>query len=215
MTSAHYTQTLDLGEDGTLECTRDDTPEEVKYHLLAWKDGVLTHEIKIRYNIMYDYVRCQHWWNGQLIKDELGTPYHYGHLIAEGCSTLNFKDGFEPVNPLGCELFQKGQLLFVFQIPESRVEVWLSEFPSDPYDSSRQGIEHIGSVFGTTELNDYGILYWTEGLERLKHEFDPIKARDARLRFYTEKLTNGWGRRNQTYSEWLRTEVPIDMSMVD
>ena len=42
----HYTQTIDLGENGQIECTRDDTPEEGKLHFIAWKDGKKTHERK-------------------------------------------------------------------------------------------------------------------------------------------------------------------------
>ena len=102
MKPAHYIQALDLGERGRVECTRDDTDEEVNFHLTAWKDGKQTHAVKIWYNIMYDYERVRNWWNGRLVEDLLYTSNCYGELIAEGCSELN-TDDFEPVNPLGCE----------------------------------------------------------------------------------------------------------------
>ena len=117
----HYTQTIDLGENGRIECTRDDTPEEVKFHFIAWKDGKKTHERKIRYNIMYDYDRFQHWWNGQLINDFLRAGYHYGHLMEERCNEIKWKDNFEPVSPYGCEMYQLGHFDYSIQLPENRI----------------------------------------------------------------------------------------------
>ena len=202
----HYTQTIDLGENGRIECTRDDTPEEVKFHLIAWKDEKKTHELKIRYNIMYDYDRFQHFWNGQLIEDVLEAGYHYGHLMEEWCNEIKWKDNFEPVSPYGCEMYQEGNWCYCIPLPENRVE---TEMMCSPYGIA--GILRTGKILDTEELSDYGAIQALGDLEKDKQEFDPIKAREKRLLFYTEKNKE----LNMTYSEWLQTEVPIDMSMVD
>ena len=73
------------------------------------------------------------------------------------------------------------------------------------------GILKTGKILETDELSDYGIIQALKWLEKDKREFDPIKAREKRLLFYTEKDEAV----NMTYSEWLQTEVPVDMSMVD
>ena len=170
---------------------------------------------------MYDYERSQHWWNGQLIEDVLEAGYYYGHLMEEECNEITWKDNFEPVSPYGCEAYQTndGWRGFV-KLPENRIGI---EFSYSPY--GEDGILKTGKIFETEELSDYGIIQALEWLEEDKRKFDPIKAREERLRFYTDRKGNLIERVmrrltlrhmvNQTYSEWLRTEVPIDMSMVD
>lgn len=199
MKPAHYTQALDLGERGRVECTRDDTDEEVNFHLTAWMDGKQTHEIKIRYNIMYDYERVQNWWNGCLVEDLLEASYFYGHLIAEDCSEGNFKDDFEPINPLGCEMFQNQTWWRQLALFENRVEVDFGYSPYPPY-----GIQQTGKIVELKKPADTNDLFLARERSRLEGlHFDPLHAREKRLQFYKE------------YSEWLKTEVPIDMSMVD
>ena len=76
------------------------------------------------------------------------------------------------------------------------------------------GILKTGKILDTEELSDYGASQALGDLEKDKREFDPIKAREERLRFYTDRKGDA-SINYQTYSEWLQTEVPIDMSMVD
>ena len=197
MTAVHYTQTLELGEKGRLECTRDDTPEEVNFHLVAWKDGRQTHEYKIRYNIMFDYARYQNWWNGRLVEDFLRSPKGYGHLLAEGCSELTCSDNFEPVSPFGCEMFRLGRFgIREITLPENSAEVKFDYSPYPPY-----GIQQTGRIIEVDYREELIYNYERSRLEAIR--FNPVTAREARLQFFKE------------YSEWLQTEVPIDMSMVD
>ena len=202
MTTLHYTQNIDLGEIGRIEATRDDSPEEVNFHLIAWKKGKQTHEIRLIYNIQYDYARYQHWWNGKLVEDYLDPEYHYGHLIEEGCSDL--EGDFEPVSPLGCEMFQKGQWYEDIRLIENQVEIM---FPYSPYgwDGVLQ-TEKIIKVKTIMEWGDRGFAerWFTKERGRLENlRFDPVVAREQRLHMYPE------------YSEWFGTEIPIDMRMVD
>ena len=155
---------------------------------------------------MYDYDRCQHWWNGQLLKDFLRAGYHYGHLMVEGCNEIIWKDNFEPVSPYGCEMYQLGHFDYSIQLPENRIWARMMWSPYGIYV-----ILKTGKILDTRELSDYESRKVLKWLEKDKREFDPIKAREKRLLFYTEKDEAV----NMTYSEWLRTEVPIDMSMVD
>ena len=202
MTTLHYTQSIDLGERGRVEATRDDTQEEVNFHLTSWKNDKQTHEIRLIYNIQYDYNRYQHWWIGRLIEDYLAPKYHYGHLIEEGCSDL--KSDFEPISPLGCEMFQKGQWYRNILLLENQVEI---KFPYSPYGDD--GVLQTGKII---ELTQYpgdeewvGSAEWiAEERERLENiHFDPVVAREQRLHMYPE------------YSGWFKTEIPVNMRMVD
>ena len=101
MTLFNYIYTLNLDENNRIEVRREVTDKESIPRFFAWKNGELIHELKGRYNIMYDYYRWQHWWHGQLIKDYVSGLYHYGHLMEEGYDDVTyFENNFEPVNPL-------------------------------------------------------------------------------------------------------------------
>ena len=159
---------------------------------------------------MYDYERYQHWWNGRLIEDYLDTRMKYGHIYYENASKFDFENGFEPVSPYGCEMFQNGEYRTSIIIPELGVEV-VGHHTKPPtyHDVTLQN----GEFIIVKEINAEKIPYWSEDQEKLKREFDHIKARDARLQFYTKKYESRESE-DYTYSEFLQTEVPIDMSMV-
>ena len=137
---------------------------------------------------MYDYERYQHWWNGRLIEDYLDTRMKYGHIYYENASKFDFEDGFEPVSPYGCEMFQNGEYRTSIIIPELEVEI-VGYYTNPPIQACVT--LHNGEFIVVEEMDAERTAYWSEYQEKLKREFDPIKARARRFQVSTEERRGG------------------------
>jgi len=128
----HHTQRTDFGEHGYLEATRDDTDEIQDLRLKAFLPaGQLARELRVVYNIQYDYSREQIWKSGELIIDYLDSIEGYGHLQWENSvegggpdpDWVNpYPDNYEPVKPEGCDMFHRHGYEFPAFFYENKVK---------------------------------------------------------------------------------------------
>ncbi len=131
----HHTQRIDFGENGYIEATRDDTEELQDLHLKAYMpDGTLVRELRVLYNIQYDYERRQKWKGGVLISDFLGSSEGYGHLQWEYSlqdppdywKNPNYPDNYEPVKREGCDMFHLHGYEFTASLCENKVKATMN-----------------------------------------------------------------------------------------
>ena len=187
MTTEHHTQRIDLAK-GYIEATREDTDELQDLRIKAYlPDGKLIQELRLIYNIQYDYCRRQEWKRGVMFRDELITHYAYGHLQWEYSEQyppddwINpYPDNFEPVKPEGADMFRHEGWGSGFVCPEleyygfGEFYIW-----DDLEEWKKQEIQKNILTPATMKTTEYPEI--AQCVEKLLKSFNPQKARDMRL----------------------------------
>ena len=216
MTTEHHTQKIDFGENGYLIATRDDTDEIQDLRLKAFlPDGQLARELRVVYNIQYDYSREQTWKNGVLIRDFLDSLEGYGHLQWEYSvgeksypDWVNlYPDNYEPVKPEGCDVFHVEGREFNAPLYENMIQATMHCYIYDDLDEwNKLNINLITDAHVVTlwyEKEDFEEYAEAEREELAKHPFNPKKARKKRLKFLKK------------YSKVIGVEIPYDPRFID
>ncbi|MCQ2355909.1 MAG: hypothetical protein MJ014_02655, partial [Methanocorpusculum sp.] len=127
-------------------------------------DGKLVREIRIVYNIQYDYWRRQEWKAGALIYDSLGSKGEgdTGHLqweysLQEPPDDWKnpYPDNYEPAKKEGCDMFHWEGYKFDAYLYENFEEHFASESeelaknPFNPELARKKRLEY-GKVIGVT-----------------------------------------------------------------
>lgn len=186
MTTEHHTQRIDLAK-GYIVATREDTDELQDLRIKAYfSDGTQIQELRLIYNIQYDYCRRQEWKKGVMLVDEIITHYAYGHLQweygaypPEGWKNP-YPDNFEPVKPEGADMFHSEGWGSGFICPEleyygfGEFYIW-----DDLCDWKKQKLQKNILITDTMNPTKYPEIARCE--EKLAKTFDPQKARDMRL----------------------------------
>ena len=216
MTTEHHTQKIDFGENGYIEATRDDTDEIQVFRLKAFlPDGQLVRELRVVYNIQYDYYRKREWKKGVLIKDFLDSREGYGHWQWEnsvggmGPDWENpYPDNYEPVKPEGCDMFRKEGHEFGAYLYENKIKATINCYILKDLDEWKKPAEinlitdaHVVAAWYEVESFEKGIA--SECEELAKHPFNPKKARKKRLKFLKK------------YSKVIGVEIPYDPRFID
>ena len=216
MTTEHHTQRLDFGKNGYIEATRDDTDEIQDFRLKAFcPDGTLIRELRIVYNIQYDYSRRQKLKAGEIIYDSLGSIEGYGHLQWEYTQLTPpegwvnpYPDNYEPVKPEGCDMFHHHGYEFTASLYENKLKALMNCYIRKDLDAWKKPDEI------TLLTNAHVVTHWHEveffeeayasECERLaKHPFNPDEARQKRLEFL------------KTYSKVIGVTIPYDPRFID
>ncbi|HJJ98861.1 MAG TPA: hypothetical protein O0X23_01445, partial [Methanocorpusculum sp.] len=215
MTTEHHTQKVDFGKNGYIEATRDDTDEIQDFRLKAFlPDGQQIRELRIVYNIQYDYYRRREWKSGKLIWDSLNSHEGYGHLQWEnsvggmGTDWINpYPDNYEPVKPEGCNLFRFQGYVFNAYLYENKVDAMMNCYIYDDLEEERKpDLNLITNAHVATFWRD--VEYFEEGakaeLEELKkNPFNPEQARKKKLEFL------------ERYSKVIGVPIPYDPRFID
>lgn len=183
----HHYQRVDLGENGYLEATRDDTDEIQDLHFAAYlKDGTKTREVHVMYNIQYDYSRHQLWRYGVLIKDSIVPDISYGHLQEEFSIMppewwVNpYPDNFEPVKPEGADIFHCEGRKLEITLLEHKMTAELNFYIFEDLQEWRK--PDMNLITGMSKMSQDYFDYKLEcEQEQLKTPFDPVKARADRI----------------------------------
>ena len=210
----HHTQRLDFGENGYLEATRDDTEDLQDFHLKAFMpDGKLVREIRILYNIQYDYKRRQEWKNGVLIEDDILPGHGYGHLQWEnsvggmGPDWDNpYPDNYEPVKKEGCDMFHWEGYKSPASLYENKVKAEMNCYILKDLEAARKPANLLTDAHVVTMWREVEFLekYFASECERLaKNPFNPELARKKRLEFL------------ESYGKVIGVTIPYDQRFID
>ena len=237
MTTEHHTQRIDFGENGYLEATRDDTEELQDLHLKAFlQDGTLVREIRILYNIQYDYDRRQHWKAGELITDYLDSIEGYGHLQWENSVGVKdpdwknpYPDNYEPVKREGCDMFHLHGYEYPAYLYENKIIATMNCYIRKDLQAWKKPAEiniitdaHVATMWDEVEAIEEGFASESERLA--KNPFNPEQARKKRINEI--KRINQYLRCEFESDKYLKSikanhekdldiEVPLDPRFID
>jgi len=184
----HHYQRVDLGENGYLEATRDDTDEIQDLHFAAYlKNGTKTREVHAMYNIPYDYSRHQLWRYDVLIEDYIVPHISYGHLQEEYSMMeppewwVNpYPDNFEPVKPEGADMFHWEGKKMGITLLEHKITAELNFYIFEDLQECRK--PDMNLITCVREMSQDYFDWKMEGeQEQLETPFDPVKARNDRI----------------------------------
>ena len=217
MTAEHHTQRIDFGENGYLEATRDDTEEIQDFHLKAFlQDGKLAREIRIVYNIQYDYCRRQEWKAGALIYDSLRSIEGYGHLQWEYSlqdppdywKNPHYPDNYEPVKKEGCDMFHLHGYEYPASLCENKVKATMNCYIRKDLQAWKKPAEiniitdaHVATRW--PEVESLERLSAAEEENLTKNPFNPELARKKRLEFL------------EPHGEVIGVTIPYDSRFID
>lgn len=216
MTTEHHTQRLDFGKNGYIEATRDDTDEIQDFRLKAFcPGGTLVRELRVVYNIQYDYYRRQKWKAGELFHDFLLSGEGYGHLQWEnsvgemGPDWVNpYPDNYEPVKPEGCDMFHHQGYEFPASLYENKIDANMNCYIRKDLNAWKKPdeitlITNAHVVTHWYSLDFFERAYASECEELAKHPFNPAEARQKRLEFL------------ESYGKVIGVEIPYDPRFID